>query len=273
MKNEVIVHKFGRVSFDFAIKQSGGKLVEIGAEAGTTVEDMERAINDRTAAFCYFFKPGTMERQLPLETVIRVAKSNDVPVIVDAAAQIPPVDSLWRFTQMGADLVIFSGGKGLRGPQSSGLILGRGDLIDGCAFNACPRISIGRPMKVGKEEIVGLMAAVKRYLNLDHKRLMEEYEDQVSYVINQFSGSEYAHARRSFPSEAGQPMPRAEIIFDEEKLDMTRNDILTHLRSGNPSIVLAASDANGVFVNPQTLEPGQEKVIVQRIKEIAEKGA
>jgi len=273
MKNEVIVHKFGRVGYDFAIRQTGAKLVEIGTEAGTSSEDMERAINDRTAAIFYFYNVTRMSGLVPLEQGIEIAKRRGVPLIVDAAAQIPPVENLWRFTtEMGADLSLFSGGKGLCGPQSSGLILGRKDLIEACAFNACPRAFIGRPMKVGKEEMVGLLAAVKWYLNLDHDKLMETYEDQVQYVIDEFSDLPHTSARRNFPSEAGQPMPRAEIIFDEQSLGMTRDDILAQLREGDPCIELAPAGTSGIFVNPQTLEPGQERVIADRIKKIAHEG-
>ena len=268
MKNEIIIHKFGRTGFDFAVKQAGGKLVEIGTEEGTSPEDMERAINEKTAAIFYFYNVTRMKGLVSLEKGIEIAKRHGVPVIVDAAAQIPPADNLWNFTHKGADLVIFSGGKGLQGPQSSGLILGRKDLVDACAANACPRALIGRPMKVGKEEVVGLLAAVKWYLGLDHEKLMKTYEDQVQYVIDEFSSIPHVSAKRTFPSEAGQPMPRADVIFDEEKLGITRGDIFVRLREGEPSIELAAAGASGVSINPQTLEPGQEKIIVDRLKQI-----
>lgn len=264
MKNEIIIHKMGRSGYDFAIRQAGGKIIEIGTESGTTVEDMENAINDKTAAIFYFYNATRMKGLIPLEEGIEVAKRRGVPLIVDAAAQIPPVENLWRFTHMGADLAIFSGGKGLRGPQSSGLIVGRKDLIKACALNANPRCFIGRPMKVGKEEIVGLLTAVEWYISLDHTKLMETYEDQVRYVIDEFTGYPGITARRDFPSEAGQPMPRAEIVFD----GISRDAILQQLRDGEPAIALAASGSNGIFFNPQTLEPGQEKIIVSRIKEI-----
>lgn len=268
MKNEIIVHKYGRVGFEFAIKQAGGKLVEIGTEDGTSEEDMQQAINEKTAGIFYFYKSTTMERQLSLEQGIEIAKRNNVPLVVDAAAQIPPVDNLWKFTHMGADLVIFSGGKGLCGPQSSGLILGRRDLVDACALNACPRAFIGRPMKVGKEEIAGILAAVKWYMGLDPEKLMQTYEDQVQYFIDELSELDNISVLRNFPSEAGQPMPRAEIRFDEEKLGMTRNEVVTQLRQGEPSIEVASSGANGIFLNPQTLKSGQEKIIADRIKQI-----
>jgi uncharacterized pyridoxal phosphate-dependent enzyme len=257
-----------RNGYDFAIRQVGVKIVEIGTEAGTSPEDMENAINDNTAAIFYFYNITRMDGLVPLEKAIEIAKRKGVPLIVDAAAQIPPVENLWRFTHMGADLVIFSGGKGLCGPQSSGLILGRKDLIEACALNSNPRAFIGRPMKVGKEEIVGLMTAVKWYVNLDHKKMMQTYEDQVQYVIDEFSNMPNISARRDFPSEAGQPMPRVEVIFSEKELGKTRDYILAQLRSGEPSIELPGAGASGIFVNPQTLEPGQERIIVGRLKEI-----
>jgi uncharacterized pyridoxal phosphate-dependent enzyme len=264
--NEVIVHRRNRVGYDFAIRQVGAKLIPIGTDEGATDEDLEAAINARTVAICYFYNVTRIVGQVPLEKCIEIAHQRGIPLIVDAAAQIPPVENLWRFTHMGADLALFSGGKGLCGPQSSGLIVGRRDLIQACAFNACPRGFIGRPMKVGKEEMVGLMTAIRWYLDLDHRNLMETYENQVQYVIDAFADSPHASVRRSFPSEAGQPMPRAEIIV--EASEITRDEILTQLREGKPSIALAPAGTNGVYLNPQTLSPGQEKIIVERLKQI-----
>ena len=120
-------------------------------------------------------------------------------------------------------------------------------------------------MKVGKEELVGLMVAVRRYLDLDHEALMQTYEDQVQYAIDALSEVPHLSARRSFPSEAGQPMPRAEITLDEAALGLSRDDLLAHLRDGSPSIALSPAGKSGVYLNPQTLVPGQERVIVERI--------
>ena len=268
MKNEVIVHRHGRPGFDFAVTQTGARLVEIGTQKGTSRRQMEQAISAKTAAILYFYNEATMQGQVPLKEGIIIGKRHGVPVIVDAAAQLPPVENLWKFTRMGADLVLFSGGKGLCGPQSSGLILGRRDLIEACAFNACPRHFIGRPMKVGKEEIVGVLAALEWYLGLDHAKLMDTYEDQVRYLVEEFSGLDGVSARRSFPSEAGQPMPRAEITFDEGKVGVTRDAILTRLWEGTPAISLAPAGERGVFVNPQTLIPGEERIVSARIRDI-----
>ena len=212
-----------------------------------------------------------MQGQVPLEQQIEIAKRHGVPLIVDAAAQIPPVENLWRFTGMGADLVIFSGGKGLCGPQSSGLVLGRRDLIEACKLNACPRGYIGRPMKVGKEEIVGLLTAVRHYLDLDHVQEIRIYEEQVACILAAFAEDAHIQVRRGFPSEAGQPMPRAELYLDEAELGISRDELLKRLYEDSPAISLAPAGENGMYINPQTLRPGEEKIIVARIKEILKK--
>ena len=268
MKNEVIVHRHGRVGYDFAVRQIGVSFVEIGDENGTTPDELENAITEKTAAIFYFANPSREHLWVPYEEAIAIAKRHNVPLIVDAAAQLPPPENLWRFTQMGADLAIFSGGKGLCGPQSSGLIVGKKPLIEAIAFNGPPHPFIGRGMKVGKEELVGLLAAVEWYLNQDHDALQQSYEDQVTYYDEVFSEVQGVTVHRIFPSEAGQPMPRTEIRFDEEQLGITRNEILQHLVEGEPSIDIPGSGENGVIINGQTLMPGEVEIIAQRLKEI-----
>ena len=268
MKNEVIVHRRGRVGYDFAIRQAGGRLVEIGSEQGASPEALEAAFTERTAAVFVFYNAINLVGQVPLAQQIEIAHRHGVPLIVDAAAQIPPIENLWWFTQQGADLAIFSGGKGLCGPQSSGLIVGRRALVEACGFHACPRAFIGRAMKAGKEEMIGLLAAVDWYLHLDHAGLMQTYEQQVAWILAALAHEPHLAARRSFPSEAGQPMPRAEIVLDEAACGLTRDELLRQLLAGEPAISLAPSGQDGVYVNPQTLRPGQEKVIVERLLEI-----
>lgn len=268
MKNEIIVQRTGLVGYAFAIRQAGGRLVEIGTPERATLEDLENAVTDRTAAIFVFYRTLGMEGQIPLEAQIEFAKEHNIPLIVDAAAQIPPVENLWRFTHMGADLALFSGGKGLCGPQSSGLMVGRRDLIQACAFNACPRGFIGRPMKVGKEEIVGLMAAVKWYLSLDHEKLLQDYEDQVAMIIQAFNDYPGVQVKRSFPSEAGQPHGRAELIFDEAVLGLKRDQILQRLLEVEPAVFLSAWGESGVLINPQTLQPGEAEIVVRQIKKV-----
>lgn len=268
MKSEVIVHRHGRVGYDFAVRQVGVTFVEIGDENGTTPDELEDAITEKTAAIFYFANPGREHLWVPYTEAIAIAKRHNVPLIVDAAAQLPPPENLWYFTQMGADLALFSGGKGLCGPQSSGLIVGSRSLIEAIAFNGPPHPFIGRGMKVGKEELVGLLAAVEWYLGQNHEELQQSYEDQVTYYNEVFADIQGVTVHRSFPSEAGQPMPRTEIRFDEAQLGITRNEILQQLAEGEPAIDIAGAGANGVLINGQTLMPGEIEIIAQRLKNI-----
>ncbi len=272
LKDEVIIHNTHRNGYDHAVRQIGVRVVEIGSETGTTPEELERAISARTAAFFWFQGAMTGHGDLPLPTVIAVAKAHGVPVIVDAAAQLPPVSNLWHFTKLGADLAVFSGGKDLRGPQSSGLILGRRDLIAACALNGNPNHSIGRPMKVGKEEMVGLLAAVKRYLNLDHDARARQCEQIVAdwnAALNALPG---VSAQRDFPNEAGQPLPRSLVTIGADSARRNRDAVITELRNGHPSIAVASCGKDGIYLNPMTLEPGEETIVLKRLTEILRAG-
>lgn len=269
MKNEVIVHRQTRVGYDYAIRQVGVKLVEIGSPDGTSPQELEDAINERTAAMFYFPNANRDKPTLPISQAVEICHRRGVPVIVDGAAQIPPKENLWKWTRdWGADLALFSGGKGLRGPQSAGLALGKKELIEAMRFHGPPHPFIGRGMKVGKEELCGMLAAVRWYLAQDEEAMLRRYEEQVQFILDAFTDTPGVTARRSFPSEAGQPMPRAELIFDEATLGITRDEIQQQLQDGEPSIALANAGEKGVFVNPQTLYNEEEKIIVRRLKEI-----
>jgi len=268
LKNEVIIHKTQRNGYDYAVRQVGVKVVEIGSAEGTSRDELINAISDRTAAIFWFQGAMTTPGDVPLPEVIEIAKSRGVPVVVDAAAQLPPVSNLWKFTEMGVDLAIFSGGKDLRGPQSSGLILGRKDLIEACRNNANPNPAIGRAMKVGKEEMIGLMTAVERYLKLDHdmrERFCESCVTCWNDALNEIDG---LTSERSFPNEAGQPLARSLVTIDAEALGMTRDDMVRDLENGNPAIRVLTNGESGIYLNPMTLEPGQEDIVLRRLLEI-----
>ncbi len=267
LKDEVLIHHTHRNGYDHAVRQVGVRLVEIGSESGTTREELEQAISPRTAAIAWFQGIMTGRGDLPLKDVIEIAKSRGIPVIVDAAAQLPPVENLWRFTEMGADLVIFSGGKDLRGPQSSGLILGKKELIAACALNGNPNHSIGRPMKVGKEEIAGLVAAVERYVGLDHAARELYCESTVAEWSAGLEGFPGVSCKRDYPNEAGQPLPWLLITIEPEKAGFTRDDVIAGLESGSPVIKVMPHAADSIHVNPMTLEPGEEKIVLDRLLE------
>jgi L-seryl-tRNA(Ser) seleniumtransferase len=268
LKDEVVVHGHTRVGYDFAIRMAGARLVEVGSPGGTSARDLEAVLSPRTAAMFYFPR-GTADRgELPLEAAVEICRARGVPVIVDAAAQLPPRSNLWTFTQRGADAVIFSGGKALRGPQSTGLVLGRRELVDACLFHGPPFPYIGRGMKVGKEELCGLLTAVRWYLAQDEEAEAAFWERTVAEVLQAFEGSPHVRARRTWPSEAGQPIPRAELELDEAGLGRTRDGVLEALRRGTPAVDLAPGPGTTLLVNPQTLDEEGAAIVIRRLREV-----
>ena len=269
-RTEVIIQKVQRNGYDYAIAQTGATVVEIGNSAA----ELEAAITDRTACIVWFAGGPLAKDALPVEGVIQIAKARNVPVLVDAAAQIPPVESLWRFTtDLGATGAIFSGGKGIRGPQSSGLVLGTKELIAGCRANGNPNHSLGRPMKVGKEELAGILAAVEYTLAQDEDALIEQYEGIVHGWIEDLAGIPGVTAERRFPSEAGQPHSRAFIHFNAP-CTVTRDEVVAALWEGSPKIAVTPvqDEPDVIALNPQTVEPGEAAIVVKRIKEVIGNG-
>ncbi len=268
MKDEIIVFKSHRNGYDHAARMVGVKMIEIGTATHTDPTELETAINHKTAAFLWFQGGMSGRADFPLQTVIDICASRGVPVLVDAAAQLPPVENLWRFTQMGATCAIFSGGKDLRGPQSSGLVVGKKWLIDAMRPNGNPNASIGRPMKVGKEEMAGLLAAVKRYLTLDHEARCRRDEAVVATWLTAFNALPNVHAVRGYPNEAGQPLPRCELLLAPDAR-LTRDELAQRLREGDPCIVaMGTGNANGLFLNPMTLTDDQTAIVQARIVEL-----
>ena len=268
LKDEVIVHKSHRNGYDHGVRMVGVKLVEIGYGQSTATWELESAITEKTAAIFWFQGGMTGYGDIPIETVIAIANRHDVPVIVDGAAQVPPTENLWRWTEMGAALAVFSGGKDLRGPQPTGLVVGRADLIEAMRVNGSPNHSLGRPMKVGKEEMAGLLKAVELYLEIDQEARLSQDEETVMgwcLALNKLNG---VTAERSFPNEAGQPLPRAKVTFDAAQAGLTRDQVMDQLLEGQPAISVAPADSDGIYVNPMTLADGEEEIVLARLQEI-----
>ena len=268
LKGEVIIHRCQRNGYDHAARQTGAKIVEIGMAHSTQPWELEAAINERTACVLYFAGAHYEKGALPLEQVVAIAHARDVPVLVDAAAQIPPIGNLWRFTrELGADIAIFSGGKGMRGPQSSGLVLGKQSIIEACRANGSPNHSLGRPMKVGKEEMLGLLAAVEWSLDQDETYIMAGYEAVVQRWLVEASGFPGVVAERRFPSEAGQPHGRAILHFNPP-CKLTRDEVVAALWEGDPRVAVSPIDHDGIALNPQTLEPGEDEIVLKALRRV-----
>jgi D-glucosaminate-6-phosphate ammonia-lyase len=267
LPRDFFIQSAHRIPYDPAVELAGGRLVEIGTAGGTTTADLEGAIGPGTAAILYVAGAHLADGTLPLEAVVHIARARDIPVIVDAAAQLPPVENLWSFTEAGADLVLFSGGKGLRGPASTGLVLGRRRFVDRFAANAAPRQRIGRPMKVGKEDLIGILAAVEWYLDQDHAALARQFEGMVEHVVAWAEDRADIDAVREIPGQAGQPTPRALLTLRPEGA-ARRDEILADLRAGAPRIELLPAADDAFYVAPETLEPGEEAVVTRRLAEV-----
>jgi L-seryl-tRNA(Ser) seleniumtransferase len=267
LPRDFLIQHGHRIPYDPAIELAGGRLVEIGGPGAVSASELEAAIGPGTAGVLFVAGAHLAEGSPPLEAVVRVAHERDVPVVVDAAAQLPPVENLWSFTAAGADLVLFSGGKGLCGPASTGLVLGRTRHVERFAAIAAPQQRIGRPMKVGKEDLVGILAAVEWYLGQDHTALARRYEAIVEHVIAWAGSRQDVSAVRDTPGQAGQPTPRALLTLAPD-LAPRRDEILSRLRAEAPRIELLPAGEDGLHLAPETLVPGQEAVVTRRLGEV-----
>jgi len=270
LKNEVIIHRCQRNGYDHAIRQIGVNIVEIGYVDGTEPWELEAAITDKTACIVYFAASVYSRGALPLEEVIAIGKRRQVPVIVDAAAQLPPVENLWNYTAAGADAVIFSGGKTLRGPQSTGLIVGKASLVQACRVNASPRHAIGRSMKLGKEEIIGLLSAVERYMSMDHERHIETLEQYVKDIRARMEQSGF-RTERLYPGPVGQTYPRA-AIYPGSDATLSAKQLQAGLEQGSPRIMTGlTADGQGLVINPLNMTSAELDIIVQQIEQLLRK--
>jgi D-glucosaminate-6-phosphate ammonia-lyase len=270
LKNQVVVHRTQRNWYDIAVRMTGVELVEIGHIYETYPWEIDDAINERTAAVVYFAGTHLNRNTLPLEFVIERAHARGVPVIVDAAAQLPPVSNLWHFTRnLGADVAIFSGGKTLRGPQNSGLAVGTESMIRAMQLNGPPVQRIGRAMKMSKEAMIGLLTAVETYLETDHAAEALQWETTVASWLAAWQelAPRWLTIERSATGEAGEPIPR---ILMRVSLDapLSRDDLIEDLRGGNPPIEVVVENESTIAFSPHMLQPGEAEIVERRVTQL-----
>jgi len=284
MRNEIVVQKGNETGFTRLFRNAGAKLIEVGGSKvilrgygtklralGVLPEDIKHAINEKTCAIAHTISQLSVNiGTVPLDKVISIAHKHNLPIIVDAAAQIPPFERIHEYTDMGADLVVFSGGKSLHGPNDTGLILGRKDLIEACAMQANPNMGIGRPFKVSKEQIVGLVVAIKWYKEWFNNEIVTKRKVKAEYIIKQFKDYPHIVPFLIFPDETDKPCPKVQIILDEEALGIKATDVVKILQKGDPPIYIGDNYTNvGVIIlNPLFLEDDEEKIVCERIKKI-----
>jgi D-glucosaminate-6-phosphate ammonia-lyase len=263
MKSEVIIQKSHRFGYEHAVRNCGVRLVEV-----ETREELEQAINEKTAMML-FYNAMNREGRIPDEEFAELGKKHAIPTFNDAAADVPPVDNFWKYTRMGFDLVAFSGGKGIRGPQSAGLLLGRKGLIEAARLNAPPNgNTVGRGMKVNKEEMLAMLVALELFLEKDHARENREFERRADVIRSSATAVPGVKAEVFVP-EIANHVPHLRISWDgaDEK---TAAAAVNAMRDGEPSIAIR-SEGNALVVGVWMMRPGEEKIVARRLRQVLEK--
>ena len=268
MKSEVIIQKTHRVGYDHAIRNCGVKMIEV-----ETVEELENAINDKTALM-FFLNDAEPKGQIKSEQYVALAKKHNLPTLIDCAADVPPTENLWKHTKLGFDLVAFSGGKGIRGPQSSGLLLGRKALIEAARMSAPPNgDTIGRGMKVNKEELLGMMIALEAFIKRDAEAEWKEWERRAKVVTASVMGVKSVTTEIYVPPIANH-VPTVRIKWEKAALKLTADEVRKQLRAGKPALEIvpsaspAADATQEISIGVWQLQPGEVEVVAKRLKEV-----
>lgn len=271
-RRQFIVQCGQRNLYDPALRLAGAQLVQVGNILQTFPWELEAAISDQTAGVVFFAGRHLGHGSLEFGEVVEIAHRSNVPVIVDAAAQLPPRENLWQFTERGADLVVLSGGKELRGLQASGLILGRRELIDACALHASPHQRLTRPMKVGKKGVIGVLVAIETYLRQDEAEERARCKRIVDLWVHKLKATPGMNATRDFAETDGRPLPRAVVTLDPG-FPLSGPDLSAQMLVGDPSIAVAVAGSRAVYLNPELLRPGEEDVVLKVLAAVGQRGA
>ncbi len=251
MKNEVIVQAAHRVGYDRAIRAVGTRFVEVN-----TAAELEAAYTDRTA-MVFMFGDAADRGPISVRDMAASARAHGVPSLVDAAAERPDVPN-W-YLEQGVDAVAYSGGKCLRGPQASGLVLGRKDLLQAAFLNGCPHGAIGRPMKVGKEEIMGLLAAVEQWVARDHQAEWAEWERRLAVIAAVGADVPTMAASVSQPGRSNVA-PHLTLRWQAEAAGIGATQVRHELSAGEPRIEVSGGD-DGITINPYMMEEGEAEIV------------
>ena len=260
MKSEVIVQKGHNIGYVHALTNTGAIIVEI-----ETAQELEKAINEKTAMMWFLNSYAPMGK-IQHEEWVAIAKKHKIPTMIDMAADVPPVSNLWKYNDLGFDLVCVSGGKAMRGPQSAGLLMGKKELIAAARLSAPPRGgNIGRGMKVNKEEVLGMYVALEKYINQDHDAEWKMWESKIDTIAKSVNSIEGVKIEISVPPIANHT-PLLFISWDESKVKTSNKDLMLKLRNGSPSIEVMAN-GTGINITVFMLQEGEEKMVAKRIRE------
>jgi L-seryl-tRNA(Ser) seleniumtransferase len=270
MRNEVILQRAHHSCYDSQLSAVGARLIEV-----ETAADVKRAVNDRSALMFFMNKDDAAGRIRRAEW-IALAREHRLPTLLDAAADVPPADRLSEYNRMGFDLVAFSGGKAMRGPNDTGLLLGRRELIDAAKLNTSPRCpSIGRGLKVSKEDMIAALVAVERFVRLDHQAEVREWERRIGVIEAAVNGIASVQCERIVPPIANH-VPHLILTWDEKRVRITRERFTRQLTETDPPIQIGrvpGTGERGVVISVFTLQPGEERIVAERVAAILRQAA
>jgi D-glucosaminate-6-phosphate ammonia-lyase len=270
MRNEVLLQKTHHSCYDNQLRDVGVKLIDV-----ETAADVGRAITERTGLL-FFMNIADGAGQIKRAEWVELARRHKVPALLDAAADVPPLERLTEYVKLGFDLVAFSGGKALRGPNNTGLLLGSKELIEAAKLNASPHCgTIGRMMKVGKEDMVAMLAAVERFVRLDHKAEWREWERRLGVIEEAVKEVPTVQCERIVP-EIANHVPHVQITWDEKRVAISREQLTKELADGEPAIVIGrvgGTGDKGVLISVFMLQEGEERAVAERLQALLKKAA
>lgn len=263
MKSEVIVQKTHRVGYDHAIRNCGVKLIEV-----ETREELLRAINEKTAMM-FFLNWANNDGQIKDQEFAQIGIDKGIPTMTDCAADSLPLENMTRFNKMGFSMVVFSGGKGIRGPQSAGVLMGKKEIIAAARLNGPPNgDTIGRGMKVNKEELLGMMVAIETFMKKDHASEWKEWERRVGLIGDAAKSIAGVKAEQYVPPIANH-VPHLRLTWDPSQIKLTYKEVAVKLREGDPSIeVVPGNNKDSLEIGVWMLQPGEDKIVARRLKEV-----
>jgi uncharacterized pyridoxal phosphate-dependent enzyme len=263
IKSEVILQKGHFDGYEQALYNTGVTIIPV-----ESADDVDKAVNEKTASM-HFLNCNANEGKIMHEEWLQLAKKHNLPATIDIAADVPPVSNLWKYNDMGFSFVALSGGKAIRGPQSTGILMGKKDIIAGARLNDSPNgVTIGRGMKVNKEEMLGMYAALDAYINKDHDKEWKMWEDNIGYINDAVKNIKGVTTEISVPPIANHT-PKLKIAWDKNIIRTTRENLGDKLRNGNPSIEVISwgDEDNSISLTVFMLKKGEEKIVAKRIKE------
>lgn len=272
MANQLIIQRRQRFRYDHLYLIPGTRFVEVGNDKSCDPEMLEAAITDMTVGIIHLESPFKKEGSVPLPILAEIAHRHDLPVLCDAASQLPPRANLTKYLEEGADLVMFSGGKAVRGPQSTGFLLGKKDWVEWARLNNAPYAAIGRGMKVSREEIVGLVAAVEAFVAEDEKAQMEQYRGQMEMIVDRIA--DIPGLRTVVEHNYNHMIPKAVAYLEASWHGPSREVLQARLLAGTPRIYVSIhGDSNEIYVDPLNIQPGELEIVARRFDEELRKDA